>query len=344
MATHPRTLRIESFEDRLAPATMSLFQMGFINPVYGSYYTTHSRADLSAHSRSLGTYQDYGASAYFYPRTELFAVSSGYGRPVFVEFIVWRGDWNTVIQGSPAPAPAPPVTSVPSSPETSTSSSSGGTRSTTHTTTNTSSNTDFVTDRSAASSNSNVSIPIGAPGGRAADGNATSDGGAEQANRSVVPNVPPVAFESRPDFGHLTVPVLSTAEVINIVPATGPEVPQSEEPPLAQEDPPVAMRESSPSSAPAPSLSASEPLAGLFPFNITAIETGVRGVIDRVGGLEKVWSETPANTEDYLWLAAAALVAGGVAQTAWTRRIRPTDPRTLGLDSVLARWGEKYVG
>jgi hypothetical protein len=159
-----------------------------------------------------------------------------------------------------------------------------------------------------------------------------------------VPNAPPVAIESRPDFGHLTVPVLSTAEVIYIAPEMGQEGPQSAEPPLAQEEAPAAIPESSPSSTPLPSVTAGEPLAGVFPFNLTAIETGVRGVIDRVGDLEKVWSETPAGAEDYLWLAAAALVAGGVAQTAWTRRIRPTDPRTLGLDSVLARWGEKYVG
>src|SRR5205823_14214002 len=92
------------------------------------------------------------------------------------------------------------------------------------------------------------------------------------------------------------------------------------------------------------SIVAGNPLPGLIPFTFAAIETGVRNVLDRVADLDQVLSETPATTEDYLWLAAATLVAGGVAQAAWTQRSRPTDPRTLGLDSVLARWGEKYVG
>jgi len=343
MAKHPRSLRVESFEDRLAPATMVFMPMGYANPVHGSYYASHSRVDQMASFRSFSAYQDYGATTYYFPRGELFAVSSGYGRPVLIDIIVWQGDWNTVVQVSPTRAPAPSVTGDPSTPAVSTPSSNGTTRPTTHTTT-TNSVTESSSDRSSTSSSSTVSIPVGSSSGPAADGNVTTSNGAEQANRAVTPNLPAVAFESRPGFGHLTVPILSAAETFDIVPPAGPGVPQSEEPPLADEAPPAALPESTRTDLPVQSLTANEPLAGVFPFNLTAIETGVRGVPDRVAGLEKTWSETRAGTEDYLWLAAATLVAGGIAQAAWTRRIRPTDPRTLGLDSVLARWGEKYVG
>ena len=115
---------------------------------------------------------------------------------------------------------------------------------------------------------------------------------------------------------------------------------------MAQAEPPVAMPEidEPPAVPPIAAIGTSDPLPGVFPFNLAAIESGVRGVLHHVSDLEHAWSEAPANTEDCLWLVAASLVAGGVAQAAWTRRSRPTDPRTLGIDSVLARWGERYVG
>jgi hypothetical protein len=347
MATHPRLLRVESIEDRLAPATMTMMQMGYANPIYGSYYASHARADLFANERSINTARDYGVGTFYSPRSELFAVTSSYGRPMLVDIIIWQGDWNTVIQVLPVPAPSPVTYGDPSStPDTSTPSSSGGARPVTHpTTTPVSTGGDSVTDPSAASQSSTVSIPAGAANRTPAEGTATTNSGAEQGNRALVQNIPAIAFQSRPDFAHLSVPVVTNVELADVNSSSAaPAVPQSEEPPLAQEDPPAAVPESGPTGTPTPIAAAVEPLAGMFPFNLTAIETGVRGVLDHVAGLEKTWTEGPAGAEDYLWLAAGALVAGGVAQAAWTRRIRPTDPRTLGLDSVLARWGEKYVG
>jgi hypothetical protein len=342
-------LRVESIEDRLAPATMTMMQMGY--PIYGSYYASYMRADLFANERTINSNRDYGVNAFYSPRSELFGVTSGYGRPMLVDILVWQGGWNTVIQISPAPAPVPapsPVTygAPSSSPDTSTPSSSGVTRPATHpATTPGSTGGDSVTDPSAASQSSTVSIPAGAANRTPTDANATTNGGVDQSNRAIVQNIPTVALQSRPDFAHLNVPILANVELDGVSPPSAvPAAPQSDEPPLAQEDPPAAVPESGPTGTPTPIPAVAEPLAGVLPFNLTAIETGVRGVLDHVAGLEKTWSENPAGAEDYLWLAAGALVAGGVAQAAWTRRIRPTDPRTLGLDSVLARWGEKYVG
>lgn len=167
---------------------------------------------------------------------------------------------------------------------------------------------------------------------------------AELAAHQAVANAPPVAFESRPDFGHVTVPIVAGAVLTLPLPVMPSATPQSDEPPLAEEMAPAAIPETTTPSASPVVTSAASPLPGLLPFNFAAIETGVRQVLDRVNDLDQVLGETPATTEDYLWLAAATLVAGGVAQAAWTQRSRPTDPRTLGLDSVLARWGEKYVG
>ena len=93
MATHPRLLRVESIEDRLAPATMTMMQMGY--PIYGSYYASYTRADLFANERSINTTRDYGLNTLYSPRSELFAVTSGYGRSMVVDIIVWRGNWNT---------------------------------------------------------------------------------------------------------------------------------------------------------------------------------------------------------------------------------------------------------
>ena len=115
MATHPRLLRVESIEDRLAPATMTIMQMGYLNPIYGSYHASHTRADLFANERSITTSRDYGVGTFYAPRSELFAVTSGYGRPMLVDIIVWQGDWNTVVRVSPAPAPSPVTYGGPSS-------------------------------------------------------------------------------------------------------------------------------------------------------------------------------------------------------------------------------------
>ncbi len=182
------------------------------------------------------------------------------------------------------------------------------------------------------------------PSSPAGESNAAANSSAELAAQQLAPNAPPVAIESRPEFGHLTVPILAGAEAVDPSAAGVPVAPQSEEPPLAQDEGPIAIPQSTAPAATPPILVTTAPLPGLLSFNLAAIESGVRGVIAGVTDLEHTLAETDASTADYLWLAAAALVAGGAAQSAWTRRSRSADPRTLGLDSVLARWGEKYVG
>jgi hypothetical protein len=135
---------------------------------------------------------------------------------------------------------------------------------------------------------------------------------------------------------------LVAAENVAELPVT--PVDESAEPALA----PVPVEPEAP--APAPDVSAGweianvlAPVTGLLPLDLSALESGVRGVLDRISDLDAVWSDDSGGYEDYLWLGAAVLVAGGVTQAARVHRARATGRRTLGFDSVLARWGEQDV-
>lgn len=340
MTTLSRSLRVDSFEDRVVPSTITLLSRGNSGADYGTYFTSHDRGGFDDRI-GLSSKGHAAGHGFVTPQSELFVVTSRFDYPIYIRVITWGGGWNTIVTVTPSPEPARVANvsaSEGSSPDGSTSSQVVTSRSSSHA----SSNNDSSTSRVTASASANISVPVNVPGGPTADATSSTADAAELAAHQVVQTVPPAAFESRPDFGHLSVPIVAEVELFIAPAADNSDVPQSPEPPPAQDDMPVAIPATA--NVTPPVVSVGDPLPGLFPFNFTAIESGVRGVLDRVANLEHAWSETPASAEDYLWLAAASLVAGGVAQAAWTRRARPTDPRTLGLDSVLTRWGERYVG
>jgi hypothetical protein len=349
MATLSRSLRVEAIEDRVVPSTMTIVSMGFYGPIYGMTSTFQDRGETFGRMDNP-SYGERGSDQFFAPRSEGFGFSSGFAQPVFIDIIAFGGNWNNVVSVSPAPSPgSSPSSQGGNDAATSTpdaiapTSTQVASRPAGHGATNSAS--DVSADRSAAIGNSSVSVSSGLPSALTGSATSAAVNAAVLASQQVAPNAQPLAFETRPMFGHLAVPISAVVELPDSRSAEVPMAPQSEEPPLAPIDPPAVMPEtaSTPTEAP-PTIATGDPLPGHFPFNLTAIETGVRGVLDRVADLEQTFAETTAGAEDYLWLAAATLVAGGIAQTAWTRRTRPTDPRTLGLDSVLARWGERYVG
>jgi hypothetical protein len=142
-----------------------------------------------------------------------------------------------------------------------------------------------------------------------------------------------------PTLGYAT--LTAAADVVQL-PAT--PIDESAEPALA----PIPVEPPAPPAPAEPSAkweiaSAIAPVAGLIPLNLSALESGVRGVLDGVSDLDAVWSDESGGYEDYLWLGAAMLVAGGMMQAARVHRARSIDRRTLGFDSVLARWGEQDV-
>ena len=131
-----------------------------------------------------------------------------------------------------------------------------------------------------------------------------------------------------------------------------PEVtPPTEEPvePLPLTIPPTtSAMEETPATAISAAGFVSSAISGVLPFNLSAIEAGARDILARVGNLDVDLPESFGGGE--IWwlataaLATAALVTGGVASTIGGNRARWADRRTVGFDSVLAKWGERDGG
>jgi hypothetical protein len=125
------------------------------------------------------------------------------------------------------------------------------------------------------------------------------------------------------------------------------ETPPADEPPPSI---PLAVLPTVPviDEAPATAISvadfANSAVAGALPFNLAALEAGARDILSRVGNLDVELPDSFGGSGEYWWLATAALVAGGVATSVRGNRARWADRRTVGFDSVLAKWGERNGG
>lgn len=81
---------------------------------------------------------------------------------------------------------------------------------------------------------------------------------------------------------------------------------------------------------------AATPVAGLVPFDLTALSAGAGQFLDRVADLAPEWPDAMPGFTDSLWVAAATLLTGGAIHAARTRSAgRPArDP----LAGALSEW------
>jgi hypothetical protein len=127
---------------------------------------------------------------------------------------------------------------------------------------------------------------------------------------------------------------------MHVPPADGP-APAT---PLPIVVPPSPGIEDSPAAGISVASFTSNALSGVLPFNLSALEAGARDILSRVGNLDVELPDNVGGSGEYWWLATAALVTGGVASTVRGNRARWADRRTVGFDSVLAKWGERNGG
>jgi hypothetical protein len=107
--------------------------------------------------------------------------------------------------------------------------------------------------------------------------------------------------------------------------------------------PPIPVVDQIPAAVISAASFAGNAVTGVLPFNLAELESGARELLSRVGNLDVELPDSVGGGE-YLWLATAALVTGGVASTIRGNRARWADRRTVGFDSVLAKWGERNGG
>lgn len=324
--TSPCLLNLESIEDRVVPAAISISYLGsaYVLQTNASSHSNHERASTPTITRA-----------------EVFRVVNDDGS---IQYLLrtanWSGNWNQYLTPSKMPEPQAPRSSVqvPYSPnyrpvQTSNSSESSPTK----------------TQQKSEASSEAVDLAVSVPFNFVSvdTQSAANEGpevnqpiqGTSQTQRTSLPS------DTSSNSGRRSLPLIGSLEVIEMPSVTVPlppvEVPPNEgqpfresaEPGLADIIPVVATQ-----------LANALPLTGLFPFNTAEVESGVRTVLDRVANLDESWVEESSGLESYLWLAAGTLVAGGLIQAGWSRRYHLTDRRVLGLDSVLARWGSPYEG
>ena len=330
MSKSRHSLRMEPFEDRVMPATMNSFAHHAAK--HSTVYTADDTIGLFMRPNSVVTVRHMGTG-------ETFRVTSRYDHPVFVRIITWSGNWNTAVSAAPIFQ-----------------SGSGNTQQNTNST-----NTNSVANQqstnatpsvrgiqniaSPAQDKPDISVPFGESDNVAAIAATQAAAAAELAAAYAAPTTQQVYYTSRPAVRDWTTPVPTYLEGVEIPTEAIPNPPESEEPPRADEvmpmEPPIAVPEEVEQPA---AISVVIPSPGLIPFSLTALEQGVRGILEQAAELDAVISGDTGSLENYVWIGAAALVAGRALQTAWGRRSRSSDPRTLGLDSVLVRWGERHVG
>jgi hypothetical protein len=137
--------------------------------------------------------------------------------------------------------------------------------------------------------------------------------------------------------------VYGAAPASGVVAVETPEGKTTELPPAASPGTPA------PPAADPPAVEAGVllgvPVAGLIPFDTTAVEKAAGEFLDRLSDLGAEWQDGMTDPERYAWLTAAALVASGAAYAVRARRTGPGRDRvTLGTDSVLERWEERHAG
>jgi hypothetical protein len=131
---------------------------------------------------------------------------------------------------------------------------------------------------------------------------------------------------------------------LGVDPAEAPPADEPAPPLPLTISPPAPTLEDVPVTAITAASFASNALSGALPFNLSALEAGARELLSRVGNLDVELPDNVGESGEYWWLATAALVTGGVASTIGGNRARWADRRTVGFDSVLAKWGERNGG
>lgn len=173
---------------------------------------------------------------------------------------------------------------------------------------------------------------------------------ANRASAPPLPNSPQVA--SAPPIVPAAAPVFTdrvgvVSEALVVAPGDAP--PATEAP--APAAPPAA--DSSPA-APAETLPAEEtsvevpaavaiPVAGLVPVDLAGLGAAAGNFLGRLSALEVAWPDTMPAFEDYLWTAAATLLAAGAVHA--SRPGRRADPPPRGktrLDKALAGWEGRH--
>jgi hypothetical protein len=119
--------------------------------------------------------------------------------------------------------------------------------------------------------------------------------------------------------------------------ASGTAEPPAPSPPPADETPP-APTETTPAADLATETHAVAALVGLGPGDLAGLASAAGNFLGRLAALEVAWPDDMAEFEDYLWVAAATLLAAGAVHV--SRSSRPgAQPRANGRpDSVLAAW------
>jgi len=81
------------------------------------------------------------------------------------------------------------------------------------------------------------------------------------------------------------------------------------------------------------------PLAGLLPFNNADLENEAKNLLGRVANFGAEVAEEISSSSEYVWLAAAALAAGGAVMAT-----RPSKTNKSLASGLFASWEEKNGG
>lgn len=333
MSKPRHSLRVDSFEDRVVPASMN--SVAHSANFHSANHSNTETFGVWVRPNSVVTLREANSG-------ETYRVTSSYDYPVYVRFIAWSGNWNTSTStpsNSPSSPSAPSNTDVdPSSmPSTGTgpvanpqSASSSGR------------STPSVSQALQQNNTPSISVPVSETAKDAATQAAASAAAAAANYAPAATQL--VTFNPRTDTGRdWTTPAPTYLEGVDLPTEPLPVPAQTEEPPLIEPAPAQndAVAIATETVGRQESAITAMPTAGIIPFSLTALQDGVRGILEQAAALEVSLSDDVSSTENYLWFGAAALVVGGALQTAWGRQSRSSDPRTLGLDSVLVRWGER---
>jgi hypothetical protein len=336
MNSNHMPLRLEPVEDRTLPATLITWISDGWMPA--TVVTHHGNSDHAPRGNSASH------------RSDIQVFRDIHGTTI-IRIPTWSGGWNTgtrLIIISPRTGDTPPpakekveFVNSPTAPSESAQRSVGNSP-------QSSGRSRAVTQGPTKPDTPDVAVSIPTPNSTSAVNNFNTAGPAADRNVEPAPNVPPVVFAARmaaerPALMAYTM-LIDVDEVVN--PTAAPPS-ESAEPMLAptpaEPAPPAPLPPAEPPSALPALTNILTPIAGLLPLDQSAVESGVTSVLSGIADLGTAWADDSSGYEDYLWVGAAVLVAGGVTQAARVHRARSTDRRTLGFDSVLARWGKQDV-
>ena len=86
------------------------------------------------------------------------------------------------------------------------------------------------------------------------------------------------------------------------------------------------------------------PFAGPLPIDVATLGTCATNFLGRVSDVDVEWPDEMPAFEDYMWTAAAVLLAGGAIYSATGSRNSRPKPRLVAVGSGLAEWEGKNVG